>query len=217
MRAPGPKAGRLCVGVWLLCVLSCARAAGAQEFQSWNEVDLTGRWHGLNLLAPFVARLQPGAANPQLAATGLMVDIPLTHSLLLTPGYLFAELPQLSDAVHLPLIAVTPQVQTHGLLLTDRNRFEKLIGYPGAPVRYRNRILADWQLGPAKRLHAFIDDEALFNLTVGNFNQNRFQAGVGSRFDRRCGLDLYYLRKSPSGGTPINVLGATLRVNVLSR
>jgi hypothetical protein len=102
-------------------------------------------------------------------------------------------------------------------LLADRNRFEKLIGYPGAPVRYRNRLLLDSPLGHAHRAHAFLDDEVLFNLSAVNFNQNRFQAGAGLHLDRRLLLDLFYLQKNPGSGEATYVFATTLTVNLTRR
>ena len=64
-----------------------------------------------------------------------------------------------------------------GLTAADRNRFEKLISYPEAPVRYRNQLLFDYAVS---RAHFFLDDEVFFNLSAGDFNQNRLQAGGGA-------------------------------------
>jgi hypothetical protein len=99
--------------------------------------------------------------------------------------------------------------------MTDRNRFEKLIGYPTAPVRYRNRFLVDWPFGLHDQWHAFADDEILFNLTNQSWNQYRFQADGGARLNRRLFLDIYYLQRNPSGGAvATRVLGTTLRVRL---
>jgi hypothetical protein len=186
----------------------------AQEFQSWNEVDLTASWRHVDFLAPFAARIDPALPNPQLAATGLIADLPLRWGLTVTPGYLFADLPQANYLVHLPLLAVTETIHLRRLTLADRNRFEKLIGYPGGPVRYRNRLLLDCPFGSDGHAHMFIDDEIFFNLSAVNFNQNRFQTGAGVRLHPRFLLDFYYLQKNPGSGTPTYVFGTTLTVSL---
>ena len=201
----------------LLCVtflFFMGTAGHAQELQSWNEVDLSASWRHVDFLAPFVARIRPGSPNPQLAATGLTADLPLRWGLTLTPGYLFADLPQGNDLVHLPLLALTGTTHLNHLTLADRNRLEKLIGYRGNPVRYRNRLLLDRPLGSDGRAHAFLDDEAFFNLSAANFNQNRLQTGAGVRLHPRWLLDLYYLQKNPGSGPATYVLGATLKVSL---
>jgi hypothetical protein len=174
---------------------------------------LTASWRRVDFLAPFAARIDPAWPNPQLAATGLIADLPLRGGLSLTPGYLFADLPQANYRVHLPRLAVT-ETHLHRLTLADRNRFEKLIGYPGDPVRYRNRLLLDCPFGTDGHAHMFIDDEIFFNLSAVNFNQNRFQTGAGVRLHPRFLLDLYYLQKNPGSGTPTFVFGTTLTVSL---
>jgi len=202
----------------LFCGLFLPVLAGAQDFQQWSEVDFTGSWRNASFLVPVLARTDTNLPNPQLAATGITVDIPLRWSLTLTAGYLFADLPQLSDGVHVPLIAVSTTFQVRRFTLADRNRFEKLIGYGDSPVRYRNRIFLDRPLGAGDRWHLFTDDEFFFNLTAGSWNQNRFQAGGGARLNRRLFVDVYYLQRVPSGrAAKTNVLGTTLRIRITPR
>lgn len=61
------------------------------------------------VLAPFVARIDPAMPNPQIAATRLTADLPFRWGLTVTPGYLFADLPQGNYLIHLPLLAFTEQ------------------------------------------------------------------------------------------------------------
>ncbi len=183
----------------------------AEQFQSWNEVDLAGAWGKVDLLMPLVARTDSSLPNPQLAATGLMADFHVPAHLTLTAGYLYADLPQGTYHVHLPLAALTETLHVGGLTAADRNRFEKLISYPEAPVRYRNQLLFDYAVS---RAHFFLDDEVFFNLSAGDFNQNRLQAGGGAHLTPRLLVDLYYLQKNPATGAATQVIGATLRITV---
>ncbi len=188
----------------LFCLFILAVPAGAQDFQIWNEVDLTASWRNVDFIAPF---------NPQLAATGITADFHLPWRLTLTGGYLFADLPQRSLLVHLPLVAVSTSLRFGRFTVADRNRFEKLIGYGTAPVRYRNRFMVDRPFGAHDRWHLFVADEVFFDLSNTTWNQNRFQAGGGARLNRLLFLDGYYLQRNPSGGaSPTRVLGTTLRV-----
>lgn len=199
-------------------LLLLAVGVRGQDFQSWNEVDLTASYKGVDLLVPLLARTDSRLPNPQLAATGVTADVQLPWHLTLTGGYLFAVLPQRSLDVHLPLIALTPTFRRGGLLVGDRNRFEKLIGFANSPVRYRNRFLVDVSFGARERWHTFASNEVILNLTDGNWNQNRLQFGAGRQLATRLFLDVYYLRRNLSGGAPSqNVLGTTLKINLRSR
>jgi hypothetical protein len=201
-----------------LLVFLAARFCQAQDFQSWNEVDLTASWKNVDFLVPLLARLDPSLPNPQLAATGVTADFRLPWHLTLTGGYLFAVLPQRSLDVHLLLVALSPTFKLHRFVLADRNRFEKLVGFANSPVRYRNRFLVDAPFGARERWHAFVDDEVIFNLTDGNWNQNRFQIGGGRQLTSRIFLDVYYLQRNPAGGVPqTRVAGTTLRINLRPR
>ena len=199
-------------------ILLLASFARAQDFQQWNEIDLTASWRKADFLIPLLARTDSSLPNPQLAATGVLADVRLPLHLTLTAGYLFADLPQASYKVHVPLIALTPTFHLGRLTIADRNRFEKLVGYPTDPVRYRNRLLVDCPFGPRERWHVFTDDEIFFNLTAADWNQNRFQAGGGARLSQRLDLDVYYLQKNPAGNAPVtHVLGTTLTIGLRPR
>ena len=199
----------------VLCfLLLVTPAAGAQDFQLWNEVDLAASWRNVELLIPLLARTDPRLPNPQLVAAGVTADLPLPGSLTLTGGYLFADLPQRSELVHLPLLAISKSLHADRFKVVDRNRFEKLVGFGSSPVRYRNRVLVDQPFGAHEQWHIFVDDEVFFNLSAAQWNQNRFQAGGGVRLNRRLFLDVYYLQRNPSRGVPTGVLGTTLRLTL---
>jgi len=189
--------------------------SAAQDFQQWNEVDLTAAWRKVDLIMPLLARTDSHLPNPQLAATGVIANYPLRKHLMLTGAYLYADLPQLSDHVHLPVVALTPAFRVNRFSLADMNRFEKLIGYPGSPVRYRNKIFFDRPVGASEQWHVFVNDEIFFNLTAGNWNQNRFQVGAGKRFSPRLSLDVYYLERVSNGAAEsTNVLGTVFTVRI---
>ena len=63
---------RLVSGILLL--LPAATLSSAQDFQSWNEVDLTASYKGIDFLVPLLARIDSSFPNPQLAATGITAD-----------------------------------------------------------------------------------------------------------------------------------------------
>jgi len=198
----------------ILVFVFTAASLRAQDFQQWNEVDLAYSATRFAVTVPFVARTDPATPNPQLAATGFLLDLPAGLHFTGTIGYLGVDLPYSSGWVNVPLIAATALVHAHRLTLADRNRFEKLIGYSTQPWRYRNRGLIDLPLA-AGSYHFFVDDEFFFNLSNGTWNQNRFQAGAGARLLPHLFLDLYYLQKNVSGAAKVTyVLGTNLRISI---
>jgi hypothetical protein len=65
-----------------------------------------------------------------------------------------------------------------------------------------------------RRAHVFLDDDVFFNLSAGDFNQNRLQAGGGAHLTPKLLVDLYYLQRNPVTGAATQVIGATLRITV---
>jgi hypothetical protein len=193
-------------------------AAHAQDFQWWSEFDLAGSTGAVDFLAPFLARLDPSTPNPQLVGTGVTADLRVSRHFTLTGGYLFAGLPQRRHLhVHIPLVAASITVRAGRLVIADRNRVERLIGYGASPVRYRNRVFIDLPLGKEGRWHMFGDNEAFFDVGASRWSQNRFQLGAGTRVGPGVSLDVFYLRRTLIGGAPdTHALGTTVKV-VLKR
>jgi hypothetical protein len=48
----------------VLWVLTLVPRATTQDFQLWNEVDLTASWRKVEFLAPFLARTDTSLPNP---------------------------------------------------------------------------------------------------------------------------------------------------------
>ena len=204
-----PYAFSILTALWL-----AASPAGAQDFESWNEVDVVATWKHGDFLVPLLARTDTAKPNPQLAASGVIADLKLLRGLTITPGYLFADLPQGPYFVQLPLVMITEKVRLGRFALADGNRFEKLIGYPQAPVRYRNLVLIDCRFGSLREAHIFTGDEVFFDLSNTSYNQNRFQAGAGVPLSRRILFDVYYLQKNPAGGREIHAIGSRLTLKL---
>ena len=198
----------------LLCLFAMTALGRAQDFKSWNELDLTASWKKMEFLVPTYARFDSRLPNPRIVTTGINVDFCLSPHWTVTGGYLSADLLQSSQTVHVPLVAVSRRFRVRQLTFVDRNRFEKSIGYESSPVRYRNRVLLDRPFGLNEKWHVFAGDEVFLNLSAAKWNQNRFQIGGGMLLRPGLGLDSYYLLKNPNGGAPIHVAGMTLKVEL---
>src|SRR5262249_11548701 len=89
--------------------LLIASVARAQDHQVWDEIDVTGVWHDIAFIVPFVVRLDMRGPHLPLAATGVMADLVLLWHVTLTGGYLFADLNIASQrsVVQIPLVAAS--------------------------------------------------------------------------------------------------------------
>ncbi len=202
-------------------LLPCSFAQ-AQRLQTWNEVDLAASWRHIEFVAPSLTRCDTQLPNPQFAATGIMADFHVPGNLTLTAGYLFVDLPQFSWLVNAPLIAASESIHLGRLRVSDRNRFEKLVGLGrlgtlaglgASPIRYRNRLMFDLPLGTDDNWHVFADDEVFYDFAVSRWNQNRIRVGGGIRLSNRLLLDVYFLEQNASHpGFEARVVGSTLRV-----
>lgn len=206
----------------LLCLFSLAAAAGAQEFQTWNEADITASWRRVDFVAPLLARADPNKSNKLFVAVGVTADYRLSGRLILTGGYLFVDLPGVPAQVHAPVIAASESLRIRRVTISDRNRFEKLIGLGtfgkavglgASPWRYRNRALLDLSFGSSERWHAFANDEVFYDFAVTRWNQNRAQVGGGFRFSKRLHLDVYFIQQNTNRpAEEIRAVGSILRV-----
>jgi hypothetical protein len=202
----------------LSCWLSLVPLARAQDVQSWNEVDVDASWRNVEIMMALLALTDTHLPNPQLAATGITADVHLPWQLTLTGGYLSADLLQRSDLVHVPLFAVSKAFHASRLMVIDRNRFEKLIGFGASPIRYRNRLTFDLPFGAHNRWHVFADNEVFFDLSASQWNQNRFRTGGGAQLNRHLSLDVYYLQRNPSAGAlETRLVGTTLKIQLTPR
>jgi uncharacterized protein DUF2490 len=211
------------VATWCSLFLLIASAARAQDHQLWNEVDLAGSRRGVAFVAPFVARIDTRAPHVPLIAAGLTADVPLPWhlrdprvDLTLTGGYLLVDLPARENAtVHVPLVAASATFHVRRLIIADRNRFEKLVGFGTSPVRYRQRLLFDMPLDRERTWHLFADDEVFFDYSASRWNQNRLQIGAGPRFRSGVSIDVFYLQRNVTSGLPsTRVLGTMVRLPI---
>ena len=97
-----------------------------------------------------------------------------------------------------------------------RGRTDNTLHSSGNPWRFRIRGKYRWatpSAGPVA--YVYINDEALYQGSAGEWSRNRAQAGMDLTVGKRSDLLLYYQRQSDRLSTPsrINALGLTLLVD----
>jgi hypothetical protein len=203
-----------CALALLLTTVLGGAAGHCQSIQWWPEVDLSLNFKRSNLLIPSLSRFDSKMPNPQFFATGAIGALRLNRHWSLSAGYLFADLPQVDQVAHVPLVAVTPSWVIRRWTFSDVNRFERLLAYSNQPYRYRNRATADYAFGGHHTRHLYASNEFFDNLSAGTWNQNRAQVGFGILVYHRSRLDAYFLRRSAPGGKETSVIGTVFTVMI---
>jgi hypothetical protein len=202
----------------LLFTMAIGAATGhCQSVQLWPEADLSLTFKRTSVLIPLLSRLDLNLPNPQFVATGAVCRYRLNERWTGSVGYLFAELPQQNQTVHVPLAALTASWRTNRWTFFDVDRFERLMAYSNQPYRYRNRATADYAFGRSRARHLYISDEFFVNLSERSWNQNRAQAGLAIAVSRRVRLDLYGLERSAPDGKEGTAAGTVLTIVIGKR
>ncbi len=215
---------RVCEAALLTMAFAMIAATGrgenirASDWQVWSEADIVAEISSrVNLTVPMVVRNSFELPNPQLAGLGPVFDFALTNLVTVTGGYLFVILPQTGSGynVHVPLAAITLNESWRRFRFSDRNRAEKLIGLPGAPIRYRNKFVIERSLASGRWI-PFVKDEAFYDFSQSSWTQNRLEAGTGIRLNPLLHLEAYYLERSARKSHPnsVHALGLTLEIYV---
>lgn len=210
---------RFCIVAIVVLASQCKRAQAQKtvtsDVEMWNEVDLyiplTSRY---SLFFPAAVRISDTLQNPVLTGLGPSLSIVISKDILFTAGYLYADLPHTAGglAVHVPLASITLSRNLGRMQFFDRNRGERLIGVPGDPFRYRNRLGV--QFKASKAWHAFASDELFYDSGASKWNQNRFLAGVTETLTPATTVDLYFVRRSLHGTLPGKTCGFGITIGV---
>jgi len=198
---------------WVSAVLAVSAPLAAQgsiQPQVWTEVDLQHAFaSAVEVTVPLVVRFDTKTPNPFLVAAGALGDVTVVRWATLTAGYLYVSLPHVPGATDLnvPLAALTLRAHVGPVDLAHRSRVEWLDGLPGAPVRYRDRLLVAVRADRAGRWHGVASAEAFDDVTHAEWTKVRVQAGVERRIGRLA-VEVYYLEESPLAAGQLHVRGA---------
>jgi hypothetical protein len=205
--------------LFVLVILAAGRATAADlraNAQVWEEVDVSASLsRDWKLTGMSVAREGDGIPNPSLWGGGLTLDRRF-GDLTISVGDLAvvtrsAVTGKRTD-VDLPLAALSYSWRIGGFKVSDRNRFEDLVGALGDPWRYRNRISVEHPLAHmAPIVSVFANEEGFYDLHAGSWSRSRAEVGLGLAVVRGADLKIYYLRQDNRSGLPraVNALGVT--------
>ena len=203
---------------WPSGAVAAAQSVGDQL---WSELDATypiaAAWSATGILT---TRLGNSLPNPTLSAGGLQIDYRFGSWIASGTGYYVSIRTAQSGArtaIWLPAAALTYAIRLGPVALSDRNRLDQLEGLPGSPVRYRNRVVADWHIPGGRHLtDFFLADEAFYDFSKDRWSRNRAQAGVQIHLAQNSRLQTFYMRQNNTYGAParLNVLGLTLQLDI---
>ena len=197
-------------------------AQARADSQLWSEVDvispLTDR---LELTWVSLARFSSDVGGAVTYANGLYGDIAIGHHLTLTPFY--SEYNTYSYArgsrgrTEEPGLDLTVAAGSPHCLLSDRSRFYYVLGESNTARIYRNRPRVDCRVGSgAREVTLYVSDEFFHYSMFGGWPRSRLIGGARKIVNRRCAIDVYYLRQvdQRQGPGTINAFGITLELRV---
>jgi hypothetical protein len=204
--------------VFGLIVGTSSRPIIAADFQNWDEIDFSDQVAPrVTVTFPVLARESFKLRDPQLDATGALIDVRVNNNFTLTGGYLYVNLPFTGRGyeANVPLVAATVKEKIGSFVVSDRSRAEQLFGLPDFPVRYRNKVNISVPLDNG-RWAPFIANEAFFDFSQSRWTQDRFQVGVDVGLNDQVRLNTYYLVRTNlrNGVNDVNAIGLTLEVRL---
>jgi len=199
-----------------------ATLAERADTQAWVEVDVTlPVSERLELTWVSFARLSSEIGRAVMYANGLYADVAIGDHLTLTPfynqyhvyGYTTGQWARTGEpGFDFTVAGGSPQCQ-----LSDRSRLYYVLGGTTSPWVYRNRPRIDCRVRSGLHdLTVFVSDEFFHYPTFGGWTRYRFISGARMRLNKRCAIDLYYLRQVDQRQIPgtINALGLTFELRV---
>jgi hypothetical protein len=204
----------------LLLALAASPASASSltdNAQAWGEIDVAASFApGWRVTALSVLRAGQALPNPALWGGGAIADRKL-GDLTLSAGDIEVVVRNSVSGdrldVNVPLAAISYGWKWAGFEVSDRNRFEDLIGVPGDPWRYRNRVDIEHPvtgLGPVSAI--FANEEVFYDFGARQWERSRAQIGLALTAAPDAELRIYYLRQDDRFARPrtINALGLAL-------
>ena len=199
-----------------------ATLAERADTQAWVEVDVTlPVSERLELTWVSFARLSSEIGRAVMYANGLYADVAIGDHLTLTPfynqyhvyGYTTGQWARTGEpGFDFTVAGGSPQCQ-----LSDRSRLYHVLGGTTSPWVYRNRPRIECRVGSGPHdLGVFVSDEFFHYSTFGGWTRYRLMSGARMTLNKRCAIDMYYVRQVDQRQIPgtINALGLTFELRV---
>ena len=190
-----------------------AGATPSPDAQIWSEADFIGSLSRQTTLTGIViGRAGESVPNPTLTALGLQLDRKLGHwSFGL--GYRHETERHATggpDISQLALAVATFREDFGRSAVQIRSRVDNTLHSSGNPWRFRIRAEYRWAtLGLRPINYLFLNDEAFYQGSAGEWSRNRAQGGLGLDLGRGKDLQVYYQWQNDRIASParINALG----------
>jgi hypothetical protein len=197
-------------------------AAAHSDSQLWTEIDTTlPLIQHLELTWVSLARFSSQLGGPVTYANGLYADVAVGGHLILTPFYSQYGVDGYASGIWAhtrePGFDLTIAGGPRQCLFSDRSRVYHVLGEATSPWVYRNRPRIDCRVGSEPRpVTLYLSDEFFYYSTFGAWTRYRLLAGARKALNKRCTIDLYYVRQVDQRQLPgvINGLGVTFGLRV---
>jgi hypothetical protein len=212
------------IGVGLFATLLCCgqSLAGEIDTQLWSEIKLTSHWtEQFDVVSAFATRFGEDVSHHDRTSVYLGLNVHLTPTLTLTPGYQYISTDLLDD-----VLSHEHRFNIIAALRLPIERFETTLS-TGIEYRLRHQQEDSWRFRPRLKLKrpvgpdswglsAYVADEVFYDTGAADWTRNRLFVGFEKLMRRNWVLDFYYCRQRDmiAGEPDLNIIGFSMRFSL---
>jgi hypothetical protein len=191
-----------------------------QDFQTWNELDVTAPLDA-QLALTWVSWLRSNDQGPLTYAYGAEAELNVSNHLTLSPSYYvydnYKSTTRQWVETRQPTFAANLSEDLQPCNISVRNRLSIVDGGGASYDEYRIRPQVECRVNVKPvSVSAFLWDELFYYSEFHRWNRNRVAPGLRVGGDRRWALEVYYLHQHDGEAHPrdVDALGITLQLRL---
>jgi hypothetical protein len=204
-----------------LCISGAAQIADADDFQSWNDLQLAvlvNERFDITLTGTFRFGKNVTQLNDRRIAAGIVYK----------PNKSWAFQPFYWNIVarnargrflmeHRLNFRATYRFPFKKFGLSHRSWIERRLRKPRNSWRYRPSLTFEKDIGKViSGARVFVTEEVFYDSILKKFSRNRFSAGINKTLTKKLSLDVFYLRQNDGFSRPgdLNVIGTSFKIRL---
>lgn len=213
---------KFCLAVLLVCALllhaAAQTTASDEDFQSWNDVQLTAPL-GKRVDAVLTGTFRFGSNIQRLVdrRASLAFNFKLNDWLTIQPGYTnISTTPRIGrERVENRLtFAATYKFPFKKFTLTNRSLFERRLRSPQNATRYRNKISFDVPFFKVAKTRFVATNEVFYDWSLNRWSRNRASVGLSRAVNKNLTVEVYFMRQNDGTTRPgdLSIIGTTFKI-----